>query len=106
MGLRLFSQAQIARQTQHFRKVRYITRSGADFVSSAAISQGQLQISQEAQHFGKVRCGFRGRRNTFRERERERQIEREREREKNRKDKEKKKEKRKKSEKEENDKKK
>ena len=65
-------------ESQHVRKVRYrlcgrrstFARSGADFATGAALSQGQ--ISRQARHFRKVRyrfckirSRFHGRRSTF-----------------------------------------
>ena len=50
----------IASQAQHFRSRRNtfagdefgtVTRSGADFVAGAALSQGEVQISRQAPHF-------------------------------------------------------
>ena len=88
------SQVYISRQAQHFCKVKHrcrgtrstfarpstdfvaagkdfvagtsaFAKSGAVFVTGAALSQGQVQISWQAQHFRKVKYRYRGRRCSF-----------------------------------------
>ena len=65
----------LARQRRGFARFELrgrrsiLTRSGADFVAGAALSQGQIfpriSVAWQAQHFRRVRYRFRGRRSTL-----------------------------------------